>query len=163
MSPLRLTVEDKLDALRKLDPKGKWQSLDDERYCTRCDHGISGRQIEVAGGTRAHGPLRLECPTAGCVGTPEDWTRPPRHGANRTGTDQDAAGTDNIRVEIRGETENISITSNGRAAVIRRSRSTAGRRGANWLARSVVSVAADCRSLLGQLRPSPRGNFYPVH
>ena len=83
--PLRLNGQDKLDALRKLDPNAGWISLDDQRYCTRCNHLISGRQIEVAGGTRAHGPLRLQCPTAACEATPEDWTTPARRNQRGAG------------------------------------------------------------------------------
>ena len=37
---------------------------------------ISGRQIQVAGGTRGNGPLRLSCPTEGCNSIPMDWVLP---------------------------------------------------------------------------------------
>ena len=161
LSPLRLSLDDKLDALRKLNPTGNWQSLDDQRFCTRCEHIITGRQIEVAGGTRAHGPLRLECPTAGCPGTPETWTKLARHGGKRHRTGAGDVDSAPSRVEIRGQAENISITHNGRAAVILRSSAPARRR-RNWLAQNILSIVTDCRSLLSLLRRSPGPNFYPV-
>lgn len=184
-APLRLNVEDKLEALRKLDTSGRWQSLDDERYCTRCDHVISGRQIEVAGGVRARGPLRLECPTEDCSATPADWraagrrnTAAPAAAAERSkrdGADSHDAGY----VYIRAEGEGIAISHNGRAAVVRRTRSgrvvpmediaqsnqqPALRRNiVRWFARNVVSLATDGGRLLSLLRPAHRGHFRPVH
>lgn len=184
-APLRLNLEDKLDALRKLDTSGRWRSLDDQRYCTRCDHVISGRQIEVAGGTRAHGPLRLECPTADCTATPADWraagrrnSATPRAAAERS--EADGTGSHNAGyVYIRAEGEGIAITHNGRAAVVRRTRSgrvvrlediaqfsepPARRRHIlGWFGRNVVSLATDGARLLSLLRPAQRGHFRPVH
>ena len=184
-APLRLNVEDKLEALRKLDTSGRWRSLDDQRYCTRCDHVISGRQIEVAGGTRVRGALRLECPTESCAATRADWraagrrnTAAPRAAAERSerdGADSHDAGY----VYIRARGEGIAITHNGRAAVVRRKRSgqvvrlediaqfsepRARRpRFLGWLARNVVSLATDGGRLLSLLRQANRGGSHPVH
>ena len=183
--PLRLPVEDKLDALRKLDPAGHWESLDSARYCTLCDHVITGRQIEVAGGTRAHGPLRLECPTDGCIATPVDWISPadrPARGTERreeaTKQSQPAGAHRAGFVRIDARTEGISITHNGSAAVVRRTRS--GRVGTllelaelnekpaprgrllRWIMRNVAPVATDSRSLLGLLRPTRRAHVQPL-
>ena len=183
-APLRLAAEDKLDALRKLDPASRWESLDDERYCTRCDHVINGRQIEVVGGTRAHGPLRLQCPTDGCAATTSDWTAPDaRDGAHASavegGEARDAVATHDAGfMHIHSQSEAILISHNGRAAVVRRMRS--GRvvlledvaewnqpRGRGrlmaWLAQNIGSVAADARRLLGALRPTSRARLGPVH
>ena len=181
-APVRLAVEDKLEALRKLDPNHQWDSLDDQRYCTRCDHIITGRQIEVAGGTRAQGPLRLECPTQGCPATPAQWTAPGRQRRVRDGNDDvataDRKAADRSRVEIRGESEHISVIHDGRAPVVRRTRSVAElspedlaalqrnaprRSRFGRLTHNIASIATDCRSLLGLLRPAPRSNFYPIH
>ena len=179
-APLRLAAEDKLDALRKLDPASRWESLDDERYCTRCDHVINGRQIEVVGGTRAHGPLRLQCPTDGCAATTSDWTAPGAANAAYAAADGDRVeGHDAGFMHIHSQSEAILISHNGRAAVVRRMRS--GRvvpledvaewnqprspRGGllAWLAQNVGSVAADARRLLGALRPTSRARLDPVH
>jgi hypothetical protein len=74
--PIRLAVEDKLAALRRLDKSRAWNSLDDRLYCTTCKTVISGRQIEVVGGTNGLRALRLKCSTPGCFSTPPDWSLP---------------------------------------------------------------------------------------
>ncbi len=72
----RLSDDEKLEALRRLDQFRQWHSLDEKRYCLVCGKLISGRQIQVAGGTRGNGPLRLSCPTEGCNSIPMDWVLP---------------------------------------------------------------------------------------
>jgi len=71
-----LSDADHLDALRRLDQFRQWPSLDEKRYCLVCGKIIIGRQIEVAGGTRGNGPLRLNCPTERCNSIPMDWVLP---------------------------------------------------------------------------------------
>ncbi len=68
--------DEKLEILRRLDQFRHWHSLDEKRYCLVCGELISGRQIEVHGGTRGHGPLRLSCPTQGCNSITMDWVLP---------------------------------------------------------------------------------------
>jgi hypothetical protein len=72
----RLADNDKLEVLRRLDQFRQWHSLDDKRYCLVCGKLISGRQIQVTGGTRGNGPLRLSCPTEKCNSIPMDWVLP---------------------------------------------------------------------------------------
>jgi hypothetical protein len=74
--PTRLSDDQKLESLRRLDQFRRWHSLDDERYCLVCGKLITGRQIQVAGGTRGDGPPRLSCPTEGCNSIPMDWVLP---------------------------------------------------------------------------------------
>ena len=74
--PANLPDEEKLEALRRLDQFRKWHSLDDKRYCLVCGELITGRQIQLAGGTRGNGPLRLSCPTERCNSIPMDWVLP---------------------------------------------------------------------------------------
>ena len=74
--PLTLTDADKLEALRRLDQFRQWRSLDEKRYCLVCGKIITGRQIQIAGGTRGNGPLRLSCPTERCNSIPMDWVLP---------------------------------------------------------------------------------------
>src|SRR5882724_13607723 len=74
--PLTLTDADKLEVLRRLDQFRQWRSLDEKRYCLVCGKIITGRQIQVAGGTRGNGLLRLRCPTECCNSIPMDWVRP---------------------------------------------------------------------------------------
>jgi hypothetical protein len=74
--PAPLADAERLNALRRLDQFREWRSLDDERYCLVCGKIITGRRIQVAGGTRATGPLRLSCPTERCNSIPMDWVLP---------------------------------------------------------------------------------------
>jgi len=72
----RLSDDEKLEALRLLDQFRQWHSLDEKRYCLICGKLITGRQIQLAGGTRGNGPLRLNCPTEQCNSIPMDWVLP---------------------------------------------------------------------------------------
>ena len=74
--PLQPGAEDKLAALRRLDKGRAWNSLDDQLYCTICKKVISGRQIEVVGGTNGLRALHIKCSTPGCLSTPADWLLP---------------------------------------------------------------------------------------
>ena len=76
LSPIELSDRDKLEILQRLDRFRKWRSLDDKRYCLCCCDLISGREIEVVGGTRGTGPLRVICPTPRCHSIPMDWVLP---------------------------------------------------------------------------------------
>jgi hypothetical protein len=74
--PITLSEVDKLDVLRRLDQFRQWRSLDEKRFCLVCGKIITGRQIQVVGGTRGNGPLRLSCPTERCNSIPMDWVLP---------------------------------------------------------------------------------------
>lgn len=71
--PIRLSDAEKLDALRRLDQFRHWGSPEEKRYCLVCGKIITGRQIQVAGGTRGNG---LSCPTERCNSIPMDWVLP---------------------------------------------------------------------------------------
>ena len=73
-SPVQISPEDKLDLLRYLDEFHYWCALTDERICKRCGQTITGSQILVIELQGTRGKLRLQCPTAGCISTPGDWT-----------------------------------------------------------------------------------------
>jgi hypothetical protein len=88
----RLSEEEKLEVLRRLDQFRRWHSLDEKRYCLVCGNLISGRQIQVTGGTRGNGPLRLSCPTERCNSIPMDWVLP---------TDEILAKMERLAVEER--------------------------------------------------------------
>jgi len=76
VSPIKLSDEDKLETLQRLDQFRQWHSLDEKRYCLVCGKIITGRQIQVIGGRRGNGPLRIICPTQPCNAIPMDWVRP---------------------------------------------------------------------------------------
>jgi hypothetical protein len=73
---IRLSDQERLEALRRLDQFRQWHSLDEKRYCLVCGNLITGRQIQVAGGTHGNGPLQLNCPTEQCNSIPMDWVLP---------------------------------------------------------------------------------------
>src|SRR4029077_16186569 len=75
-SPITLSQIDKLDVLRRLDQFRQWRSLDEKRFCLVCGKIITGQQIQVDGGTRGNGPLRVSCPTERCNSIPMDWVLP---------------------------------------------------------------------------------------
>jgi hypothetical protein len=76
VSPIKLSDEEKLEILQRLDQFRQWHSLDEKRYCLVCGEIIIGREIQVIGGTRGTGPLRIICPTEHCNAIPMDWVRP---------------------------------------------------------------------------------------
>jgi len=73
---IELSNLDKLAALRRLDQYRTWRSLDDKRFCLGCSEIITGADIQVIGGTRGTGPLRIICPTQDCSAIPIDWILP---------------------------------------------------------------------------------------
>jgi hypothetical protein len=103
LATMRLGDQDKLETLRRLDQFRHWRSLDDKRYCLGCSKLISGRQIQVIGGTRGNGPLRIICPTQRCPAIPMDWVLP---------TDEVLANNSRPRAE---RTELVTATSESRA------------------------------------------------
>src|SRR5438093_13156387 len=74
--PVNLADPEKLDVRCRLDQFRQWRSLEEKRYCLVCGNIINGRQIQVAGGTRGNGALRLSCPTERCNSIPMDWVLP---------------------------------------------------------------------------------------
>jgi hypothetical protein len=94
---ISLPDAEKLSVLRRLDRLRQWHSLDDKRYCLVCGKIITGHQIQVAGGTRGNGALRLSCPSDRCNSIPMDWILP---------TDEILA-----RMEILGANEHEAATS----------------------------------------------------
>src|SRR5438876_9386394 len=73
LPPLKLSEQEKLEALQRLDRFRKWRSLDEKRYCLVCSTIITGREIHIMGGTRGTGPLRVICPSHGCHSIPMVW------------------------------------------------------------------------------------------
>ena len=104
----KLSDEDKLEVLRRLDQFREWHSVDEKRYCLVCGNLIAGRQIKITGGTRGNGPLRLSCPTERCNSIPMDWVLP---------TDEILAKVERMAAEERKAAELKSagmVSSNGK-------------------------------------------------
>jgi hypothetical protein len=77
LPPNKLSEQDKLLTLQRLDTYRKWLALDEKRYCLCCGKIITGWEIQVVGGARGMGPLRMICPTPHCESIPMDWVLPP--------------------------------------------------------------------------------------
>jgi hypothetical protein len=75
---VQLASAEKLHLLRGLDQFRRWDSVDDQRQCLQCGKVIRGRDLDVVGGTRESGPMRLQCPTRDCRALPIDWVVPGR-------------------------------------------------------------------------------------
>ena len=76
VSPIKLSDEEKLDVSQRLDRFRHWHFLDEKRHCLVCGKIITGREIQVIGGTRGNGLLRIICPTEHCNAMPMEWVRP---------------------------------------------------------------------------------------
>ena len=76
VSPIKLSDEEKLETLQRLDQFRWWLSLDEKRYCLVCGEIITGREIQVIGGIHGNGPQRIICPTEHCNAMPMEWVRP---------------------------------------------------------------------------------------
>jgi hypothetical protein len=66
---IKLSDEERLNILRRVDEFRQWRSLDEKRYCLVCGEMITGRQIQVIGDTPRNAQLRLSCPTEHCKAT----------------------------------------------------------------------------------------------
>jgi len=114
ITAIRLSDNEKLEVLRRLDQFRQWRSLDDRRYCLVCGTIITGRQIQVAGGIRGNGPLRLSCPTKGCNSIPMDWVLP---------TDEILAKVERMAAEERKASAlKQPVAPNGNGKTVRRDR-----------------------------------------
>jgi hypothetical protein len=76
VSSVKLSDQEKLTVLRRLDQFREWRSLDEKRYCLVCGDIITGREINVIGAARANSPLRITCPTEHCNAMPMEWVQP---------------------------------------------------------------------------------------
>lgn len=77
MSPLPQTAGRKLKLFQASDPLKQWWSLDEQRFCAKCEHLFIGREIKVL--EDADGKIHFRCPTLGCDGGWVDWQYPQLH------------------------------------------------------------------------------------
>jgi hypothetical protein len=76
VSSIKLSDEEKLATLQRLDQFRQWHSLDEKRYCLVCGEVITGREIQVIMATRENRSLRTVCPTKYCDAMPIEWVWP---------------------------------------------------------------------------------------
>lgn len=72
-----LTGGRKLRLFQASDPLKQWWSLDEARFCKRCEHLFLGRDIQVL--EDEAGQVHFRCPTLRCDGGFEDWEYPQLH------------------------------------------------------------------------------------
>jgi hypothetical protein len=76
VSSIKLSDQEKLAILQRLDQFRKWHSLDEKRYCLVCGEIITGREIQVITDTLGNRSLRVICPTKHCDAMPIEWVWP---------------------------------------------------------------------------------------
>src|SRR5205823_13653791 len=73
VSWIKLSDQEKLAILQRLDQFRHWHSLDEKRYCLVCGEIITGRQIQVIMGICANMLPRVTGPTKHCESSPIEW------------------------------------------------------------------------------------------
>ena len=74
--PLITTLGRKLKLLQRHDRR-QWWSIDEARFCTRCEHLFLGREIRFLEDDDS--VVHFHCPTYECEGTLPDWDYPELH------------------------------------------------------------------------------------
>jgi hypothetical protein len=76
-SSLPQTDGRRLRLFQSADPLKEWWSLDEMRFCARCERLFIGREIKLS--ERDDGSIEFHCPTQGCPGGWADWQYPQLH------------------------------------------------------------------------------------
>ena len=77
LSAMLLTSGRKLRLFRDSDPYKQWWTLDETRFCARCEHLFLGRDVRVF--EDENGGIHFRCPTFRCDGGFADWQYPQLH------------------------------------------------------------------------------------
>ena len=77
LSALPLTPGRKLRLFQASDPYKQWWTLEETRFCARCEHLFIGREIRVL--EDGQGKVYFRCPTPRCEGGFADWEYPQLH------------------------------------------------------------------------------------
>ena len=73
-SALHLTPGHKLRLIQTHDTRKQWWTLEETRFCARCERLFVGRDIKVFENGR--GGFQFRCPTERCTGGFADWQYP---------------------------------------------------------------------------------------
>ena len=76
-SAVFLTPGRKLRLFQEHDVQKQWWSLEETRFCRKCERLFIGRDIQVFENGR--GGMRFHCPTERCDGGFADWEYPRLH------------------------------------------------------------------------------------
>ena len=112
---VKLSPQEKVEILRRLDEFHFWHSLDDCRMCRECGHSITGWEIQVIDGKNAREKMRLQCPTEGCVSTPAQWVYADPVLAAMLRSD-----IPSFDVQLATQTKDLSLTYRGHVQTVRR-------------------------------------------
>ena len=74
---LPLTAGRKLRLFQASDPFKQWWSLEELRFCAKCERLFIGRDIKVL--EDANGNITFHCPTQRCESSFADWEYPQLH------------------------------------------------------------------------------------
>jgi len=77
MHLLSLTKGRKLKLFQAYDPFKQWWSVDELRFCAKCEHLFIGREIKIYEDDNMI--FHFRCPTLNCDGGFEDWQYPELH------------------------------------------------------------------------------------
>jgi hypothetical protein len=67
----------RLKLLQKYDPLKHWWSVTEMRFCKKCEHLFTGRDIRIL--EEENQEPTFYCPTFDCEGKFEDWEYPDLH------------------------------------------------------------------------------------
>jgi len=77
MRPVITTPGRKLKLFQAHDPLKQWWSLDELRFCRKCEHLFIGGSIKVL--RDDNDGYHFQCPTDECDATWDDWEYPDLH------------------------------------------------------------------------------------
>ena len=106
---VKLSPEEKLEILRRLDEFHFWHSLGDRRMCRECGHSITGSEIQVVEGKDAREKMRLQFDNM-----VSDTKKNVKRAATGFGVCQEQ------RVVDHHQTKDLSLTYRGHVQTVRR-------------------------------------------
>jgi hypothetical protein len=77
MHPVVTTPGGRLRIIQRHDPFKQWWSLDELRFCRKCEHLIIGRDIRIL--RDENDEYHFRCPTDECEGGWTEWEYPELH------------------------------------------------------------------------------------
>ena len=79
MFPYVTTPGRKLKIIQAHDPYKQWWSLDETRFCKKCEHLFIGRDLRILVADENDAQYYFHCPTPECESSWEHWEYPELH------------------------------------------------------------------------------------